>query len=364
MSYLVRKIILLFCLLFWLVSPVKTQQAFELSILPHYGFIADVGNRNHLLIKSHILPFELTFSQKIIKDYSWKKIIPYVRKGVSFRITNLKNPDYLGYLFSLSPFIQVKLIDGKFYDLGITGLMGIMYSSKIYHRTDNYRNTLFSSHLNAGFGFGIENSFHLGKNLRFLQGFDFIHHSNGETSQPNDGANIVSLFAGFSYSFKDELYTATVEVNESKERWSIQFLPTFGWKQNSFYTDKVYSAASLSGNFLLSISSIQNIGAGVSLFYDNSIDDLSLRTEEELTLFYRKTTAGVHLIYEFYLYPLIIHFQGGYMVLDDNIPDRSLFYNRFGIKYFITNKIFFNLSHKSRFFFKGDNIEWGIGYSI
>ncbi len=331
-----------------------------------YGFIADVNNRNHLLIQNHITPLEISLRQPIPIKHDWQGLLPGTEKGICLKYINLKNREYLGSMLVLAPFINVPLILRKAWELDISASMGIVYAQKIYHRTENYRNTIFGSHLNAAFGFGLENALNLSKSFTLSTGIDFFHYSNGETTLPNDGINIGNVFVAAGYRFRSRTIHVTPDNHSGyREKWHASIVPVFGWKDLSPVKSTKYFTAALSAEYSFNVTSIQNVGAGIALFYDGSVKQLyeeDIANGEDISRQYRQFTSGLYLAHDFNLFPVVIHIQAGYYLLDDRIRTKSRIFNRFGLRYFISERYFINITHKSHFFFKGDNLEWGIGY--
>jgi hypothetical protein len=331
-----------------------------------YGFIADVNNRNHLLIHNHITPLEISLRQAIPVKHDWQGLIPGAEKGISLKYIDLKNREYLGSMLVLAPFINVPVILRKPWRLCINASLGVVYAQKIYHRTENYRNTIFGSHLNAAFGFGLENAFNLSKSFVLSTGIDFFHYSNGETTLPNDGINIGNAFVSAGYRFRSRIIPVTRDNNSGfRKSGNISIVPVFGWKDLSPVKSERYFTEALSAEYSYYLTRIQNVGAGIALFYDGSVRKLyeeDVANGEDIGRQYRQLTSGLYLIHDFNLFPVMFHIQAGYYLLDDRIKTRNRFFNRFGLRYFISERYFINITHKSHFFFKGDNLEWGMGY--
>ena len=332
-----------------------------------YGFIADVKNRNHLLINSHITPLVISFRQPLPTKYDWQAVLPGAEKGISFEYINLRNPEYLGRLWLLAPFINIPLTIKKAWKLSINASMGMMYASRIYHRTENYRNTMFGSHMGAAFGFGMESSFYLFEPFFVSTGIDFFHYSNGETTLPNDGINIANMFVSAGYQFQNRTLPIAVKNPGFRKRGHISIIPVTGWRDISPVQSRKYLTAALSAEYFYTLTRIQNIGGGIAIFYDGSVKQLyenDIEKGDEISNPYRQVTSGLYILHEFNFFPVIIHIQTGYYILDDRIKNRSRVFNRLGLRYYIGKMYFINITHKSHFFFKGDSLEWGLGYVI
>ncbi len=342
-----------------------TKNFTDISLKLCYGFIADVGKDNYLLIRSHIVPVEITLSGPVVRKYDWYKIVPNVEKGISIKYIHLSNPECLRNLYSVAPFIKVTLWDTRFWRLDLRSSLGLAFVTKIYQRTENYRNTIFGSHLNAAANFALENSFQVSNVFALKTGIDFSHFSNGETIQPNEGMNIGTLFFSTAYRFSSHK-THSTKINPNHyDNKHFTLLPAAGWKDILQVQSRKYLTAAISVEYGISLNALQKIGAGTVLFYDGTmkpIYEIHRNEGTEIKNQYREFTCGAYLFHDVNLYPLIIHIEGGYFLMDDRIEDHSRIFNRFGIRYFLTDNLFFNLTHKSHFFFKGDNLEWGIGY--
>ena len=338
----------------------------EITFKSCYGFIADVGNKNDLLIRAHIKPIEFDFSRPIKIRYSWQKVLPNVEKGIYLRYVNLENPEYLGSLYVVSPFIKATVINTRFWKLRLSSSMGLVYASKIYHRTENYRNDIFGSHVNIAVAFAIDNSFSISKKVTISAGIDFSHFSNGETTLPNSGMNNGTMFLSVGYHFENQkdtnIYKLTDNVTNRIRKFAI--ITAIGWKDLSPVKSSKYLTTALSLEFGLPVTELQKVGAGAVIFYDGSMRSLYRADIEdgiESGNSYRQLTAGIYIFHDLNLYPLILHIETGYFLIEDRVPGRSDVFNRFGIRYYLNNHFFINFLHKSHFFFKGDNLEWGTG---
>lgn len=145
---------------------------------------------------------------------------------------------------------------------------------------------------------------------------------------------------------------------------SFVFLPTIGHRERVLYNSPKYFVSSFSIESLYSIYNVNQLGIGTSLFYDGSMVSAFEQKMDTINKLNPNIQFGIYLNHIFNFHPLYITFQTGIYLIEKNILVDDRFFNRMGIRYYFTKNVFFNFTRLSRFFFKGSNLEWGIGYSL
>ena len=319
-----------------------------------------------LFINKYITPFEISLSKSLTGDEEWKHRINQTRAGVSFFYAGLQNKEVLGELYAIRSFLEIPLYTRKQFSFIAKPLMGVAYATRTFNPLENYKNLLIGTHVLANFGIeGIVNV-NVGERFSIHTGIAFNHFSNGQIKLPNNGLNLTGIKAGLGYSFGNPVSITENKAldNVVKPKWNLLIIPTAGIKQIDFFYNDQFYTASISLEATRNINFLQNVGLGVALFYDESnIVDYERKFFTPISPSHNYV-GGIYLHHEFNFYPVVIPIQMGYYALNAEAEYRSKLFNRFGIRWHVTPSLFLNIMHKSDFFFRGDNIEWGIGYKI
>ena len=350
----------LFCI-FW--DNTLAQNSRMVSLNLHSGIIADKHDKYDLLIRDFIHPVSL--SLKIpAAPREWTGAFESSWFGVSLFNANLGNRDVLGSLSSVDGSVNVvPFKKGGFYPLlGLS--LGVSYASNPYHATENYRNVLIGSRFLATFGTDCSFIFLISPTWSLQGAIYFRHFSNGQIRLPNYGLNMITLAGGINYHFEDNVNKRTAKQKVFSAPDGFGLYLTTGMREIDFFPGRHYSTYSFALEKTWKINTFQHVGAGFAIFYDESnIHDYErkFREKPDERMNY---TGGFFLTHELAFYPVYIPFQLGWYAINNQAEYRSNFFNRFGLRYFINKHLCLNITHKSDYFFRGDNIEWGIGYKF
>ena len=144
----------------------------------------------------------------------WTYRLRKPKTGISFALTDFGNPEYLGYSFSVIPFMEYKLlrkyIDGISMHLG----MGASYFTYNYknlpYSFNNYpenNSRAVSTKITWAFRMFFYYNIFKEKNADWKAGFGILHQSNGHTNLPNNGFNsiLASLSRQSNYNHRKRL---------------------------------------------------------------------------------------------------------------------------------------------------------------
>ncbi len=344
----------------------QNSDAYQVKISAQQSAIMDKESDYFLFVNKYITPFEISFSKHLTGDEIWKQMINHPRAGVSFMYAGLQNKEVLGTIYATRGFLEIPLYHRKHFSFIVKPLVGLAYATRTFNPVDNYKNLLIGTHVLANFGIEGLINVNLGGRFSIHTGVAFNHFSNGQIKLPNNGLNLTGIKAGLGYSFgspvsETDIHTLTSSDNHE---WNLLIIPTAGIKQIDFFYNDYFYTASISVEATRNINFLQNTGLGIALFYDESnIVDYGRKFFTPISSSHNYI-GGIYLHHDFNFYPVIIPVQMGYYALNAKAEYRSKIFNRFGVRWHVTPNLFLNIMHKSDFFFRGDNIEWGIGYKI
>ena len=345
----------------------EEKEAFPiiLNVKKQLGFIADVSNANNHLIRNHVFPTNLDIAYNTRGNMPWHSLYNYPEHGLSLWYIHLQNPDQLGSLIIVMPYINFRIIEWKRFSFHLRPSIGMAYATKIFHRTENHKNLFYSSHINAAFGFLGEFSYKVNDHFSVNVNPLFNHFSNGETNMPNDGMNVPGISFGLKYeSNRNPVIRKTAKPTPEKRKLNFSITPSFGIKETKPFEGPKYYIYSISSDILYKITRWQYIGGGFDFIYDEENIRKWLGKEELKKKDISNNLKAFHLTHEMIVYPLHIVAQMGMYTNNKVLEPKRKIFNRFGIKYFIHPSIFIGLAHKSHFFFIGDYIDWYVGVRI
>ena len=145
------------------------------------------------------------------KDY-WSNKWNHPKVGIAYSFLSFGDKEVLGFAHSIFPNAYFTVLNKDKLKLQISAGFGISYLNRTFQVQQNETNNAIGSHINniskIGFSFMVpSNSFSL------RAGVDFTHYSNGGTTSPNSGINVVTANAGMIIPF----HKANIENEESTE---------------------------------------------------------------------------------------------------------------------------------------------------
>lgn len=295
----------------------------------------------------------------------WEKVYNYPHTGWSIIWIDHRN-NTLGNSFVLNRYMDYVFWRKKYFELYLKGAVGIMYATKIYESNINSnqksnraisQSLSFSSQL--GLGLYIYPVNYLGLHLATT----VSHYSNGAISQPNDGLNIWLLHLGLVYTtnqrtksfYKQPIYeedNKRIRVNINVAGGAKQLIPENQHKYPLFnfsvYADK-------------KITRINVINVGIDGFLNYGVKHDIENNEEYIGADFKR--FGISAGHELFIHRLGVLTQFGYHFYCP-YPDVSRFYQKLGLKYYITDKFFASINLRTFKFEISDEISGGFGLRL
>lgn len=331
------------------------------SIRYHYGVVLPHHKSISYLVNDQIRAVELNFGLLPSTNRYWSKLYNQPEIGLGFYHGSLGNKEILGKTSALFPYINFNLKNFRKGNLRLQTGLGVSYTKKHFHPTENYKNLAIGSKFNAFFKILLSNSYHLSNRWSVNTGIGFQHLSNGSINVPNKGLNMATANIGIQYNFKEVPHNLKSSNNFTKLENELVFVFSGGIKQSSKVDDNKYFTGSISSSYSFGINTKQRIGFGIDLFYDEAANrgiwDLNPKTDFE-----DRFSQAIILTHDLAIQKFSIITHIGIYTLYQTKPDKPI-YTRVGLRYNVNDKIVTNLSLKAHLG-KADFIEWGIGYRI
>lgn len=307
--------------------------------------------------------FEIHYSKRTLGGEAWHN--RFNKPDMGFSLTYF-NTDMAptGLLWSGLAYMEFHLIRTRFGSFTFRPAAGLTYATKTYDREKNNLNNVISSKLTYSmqgrFGFHIP----ITERWLFYPSVTFSHASNGSLKLPNAGINIVSANVGVAYFFHER--SVPEEVIPEKPlatRLHYNFLisgaakelyptggPKYGYWTIRAYVDKPLSRVSrLIGGFDL---------------INNLAKKEQVRRNQEVTGKVDHKRIAVLIGHELVISKISIMTQFGYYLYrpfkEDDDPD---YYQRYGLKYYFTERIYATSMLKT-FIGRADTFDFGIGVRL
>lgn len=294
--------------------------------------------------------------------------------ATSFFANGLTGMPVSAYLFQGAPIFRIapKLTFDYEWNFGAS------FGWKRYNEHDNPINVIVGSPVNAYINLGFMLNYRLSDRWNVVAGVDMTHYSNGNTSWPNPGVNMIGGRAGVVYTFNSGSQTGTLadnmEIEPVKPHISYD-LVIYGAVRKKM-TDIDDWPQVLPGHFGiagLNFAPMYNFNrflrAGVSLDvqYDESSDIDSYwagGTDEDVKFyrppFFHQVSWGLSARGELVMPIFSINAGMGYNFIGNS--DAKNFYQVLALKAYLTRSFFLHIGYQLNSFKNPNNLMIGVGY--
>ena len=317
------------------------------------------------LITGHPDGALISFSLKTDGSEDWESLYNYPDFGGYFLYQDFKNP-ILGKNYAIG-------IHYNFYflkrHLMLKVAQGIAMTTNPYDKETNPKNTAFGSKIMANIDFALQyKKENIIDKFGVQAGLIFTHFSMGRTKSPNSGINTYGLNVGVNYNFGETQYKVIDTTSGSKMnmtenvkynlvlRGGYNESPIIGSGQRPFYHIGAYADKRFNRKSALQL--------GAELFLTTSFKEY-IKFESIAYPEHRVAPGtdykrvGIFIGHELFINRISVETQVGYYIYRQFKSDKPV-YDRVGVKYYFTPKIFTALSVKTHGFL-AEALEFGIG---
>lgn len=295
----------------------------------------------------------------------WEKVYNYPHTGWALKWLDHRNGN-LGGSFCLNRYINFVLLRNKYFEMYLKMSQGIMYANQIYQAGEKSKesyNNAIGQRLNFSTEISLGCNIYPFKHFGITSGSTLTHFSNGAMSQPNDGLNLLMLKIGLIYIVGDKNSFQNNQPEkpayDKKIRFNINLAG--GAKQVNSERGGRYPLLTVSMNIDKRISRINSINFGSDVFI-NTAEKYQIENNAK----YRGTDfkrIGITLGHELLIGSTGILTQLGYHVYSP-YPAISRFYQKYGLKYYITNKVYASFSVRIFDMEVSDETTFGVGVRL
>lgn len=329
------------------------------AILPHSDQIS------HLITKKPT-GYLVSFNRKTSGDKPWESFYNYPDYGFSLHYQDNHNTE-LGNLYGVFAHYNFYFLKRN---LQFRVAQGIAYATNPYNKETNFRNMAYGTQFMPSTYFSLNyNKKNFWNGVGFQTGFLFIHHSNATIKSPNTSTNTVALQLGFNYSFDKQEQVRKFSSEPDNFQQQLQYGFSFktgvneshiiGMGQKPFYH--------INGYVEKRLNRTGGVQLGAELFLSQTLKELIPflavsfpETNIKADADYKR--VGAFVGYELYINKLSAEAQLGYYLHDEYKENGSL-YQRLGMKYYVTEKVFGSMTLKTHYG-KAEALEFGVGIKL
>ena len=228
----------------------------------------------------HFPMFELSFQKQTYGNKLWHSFLNYPTVGVTAFFSGLGNYDVIGNAYAIYPFINFPFSKNKVNFISFRFGVGVGYLTKKFDPLENYHNTSIGSHVNAAINLTFEYKHKINNRLNMSLFAGLTHFSNGCSSKPNAGLNIITGGISTTYLLKEqEDYISQQKVSNKKyKKIEPEFYIglSYGIKRIEVNQKKDFSVYDLEFYVMDRITNLSKIGIGLDAVSD-ATDKTTLR---------------------------------------------------------------------------------------
>ena len=307
-------------------------------------------------------------------------LLKYPTYGFGFLTYHFPQTTELGYPNALYMFLNAPFKRWDRWSVNYIIRLGMSYNWQPHDPVDNVANLVIGSFRNLYISFGSEGKYRFHPRWEAALGFAFAHFSNGRSSEPNSGVNLLTPHLGLSYHFNrgQEPEYPELQVPEYEEKgMEYYFTIGNGVRQEIFDSTQTGVATPIGVSYPVTNLSIAaqyqykwtgKYGGGIDIIYwgpynpQIEYDPASGIVQAVKHPFADHLQVGVFISYEFVLNNVSIYAQPGYRIIRKEYPGMAPdFYQHLALKYHIRDLIV-GVAIRAVNFSQAEYIEWNIGY--
>jgi hypothetical protein len=355
----------MFCLINLSLSAQETVfDQWNVSAHFHRGFILPHHSSIKYYIEDFVTGYEARFYKDNTKEDIYDQYFRYPHTGFAFYHSNLGNEQIYGNITGLYGYLDVPFFKKiARFNLNYMIGLGLSYINKTFDVNKNISNTAIGTHNNVFIRFNTNASYKISPQLKLIADLNFSHASNGKLGTPNQGLNILTTSAGFSYSFNNHKQPKLNKMSHSTSpKWHYYIQFGGGAKIPDDFHDKYYFASTIHTAVKRELTINRRLGGGIDVFYDGSKGLLMRRDGLEPSGKKDFWALGLHADHDLVYKKLSMTVQAGYYIWAGYLEFKRSYF-RVGFTYDVAPRWHVGVFVKSHYAI-ADYVEWGIGYKL
>ena len=348
------------------------REHYFVELKPHFGQPIIYSDSLTSTLNKSFFAGDLRLGVQTNGERNQDQFLSFPTYGLGIYHAYLSSPDTLGrpwaaYFFYTAPIFRFSKLT-----IGYEAALGVAWNFSKFDPVTNSKNDLIGSDVNVYFNAGLFIKYQMSTRFDIGAAVDFTHFSNGAMQTPNKGMNLrggnMSLTYHFMPDTKKEMgnhRAALVHRDlENIEKYNeISVFAAFGGKATTkeYGSGPKYFASSFILDFNRRYHWIGTYGAGLDLFYDNSISEDY--PKEDNIAHHKFMFVGIHLSHELIVSKVSVLTQAG-TYLYKGTPAKGWFFFRLRMQYEFMPRWNVGIALKTANGFKADYIELGLGHKF
>ena len=338
----------------------------EIDIRINYGFFV----HHHFEMTgypAHFPMFELSLQKQTYGKVLWQSYFNYPTIGVGAYYSGFGDIDILGKAYAIYPFINFPFNKSKVNTFGFRFGVGLGYLTKKFDHIENYHNTSIGSNFNAAISLTFEYKRQITDRYKMSAFAGLTHFSNGCSSQPNSGINIINAGISASYMLTEpQEYIPRQKAKNDFSKIDPEFYAgmSFGIKRINYRQEENIAVYDLELYVMDKVSNLSKFGLGLDLVYD-ATDNLEIidkyGADAEFT-FVEMLKPGIGLAYELMMGEASFIFNFGFHPYGLDMS-YGRWYQKLGMKINIGKHIYGKIALNTHFGV-ADFIGFGLGIRL
>ncbi len=317
------------------------------------------------LVKGYPAIYEINVSKRTLGNHLWQLENNKPEIGITAQMLDYKNPQQLGYAFTVAPFIEIPLNEKEKRSRVIMRLCwGASYYTRSFDIHTNHKNIAIGSTINCFAQFRWFWHLKLNEYFRFEPGFTFSHASNGRSRNPNLGLNVVSLHAALNYRIPTKKTVTVTKIDSStraRSKNEVMIVAAIGHNERKIDSD-LYNTYLISMAYQRNVRNTHKFSAGLDFFYDLTYQldyaDIMEHKPEGPDAWRVAARAG----YSYNVGRISFPIELGYYIFQKANPDAKVV-SRIGVRYFGKRGLVVHFGLRTHYAV-AYNFEYGLGYRL
>ncbi len=351
-----------------------------------YGYVAQINDfvkginvDNKKITSMASMNFEIAWQTDGSKD--WHAYYKNFHYGLGLFYGHFNYSKNIGNPFGIYSFMGFTPLEKERFSLKTEIALGFSGPWQHYSK-ENFYNVAVSTTIECYAHARLSAYYRLRDNWLGGLSASFTHFSNGTMARPNKGLNILTPALSVSYQPQIIKNFKSTKHIDFTEKWNT-FINIYGAMKGTFVdyndpnkhlpdtimTDTARSSYFIGGiqlRYQKHFAFQHSLGLGLDISYNATIgktdkEFYSSGQHDELS-FWDRTNISAMICYEYSINKLSILLEPTIYLKRHSVSYFPLFAQRIGLRYYLNNSLFTQLSLRAYKFHMADYIEWCVGY--
>ncbi|WBV60298.1 acyloxyacyl hydrolase [Chryseobacterium camelliae] len=359
---------------------IKGNTSWAVSTGAEYGTVLPTNIHLESYPNRGYTGYSFQFLKQATGAKDWEKLYNYPQYGIGFFAFDFLENKQMG-----SPFAVYGIYNAKIKQWGKLKWshhinFGISFNSNPFDLENRYYNTSVGSKTNMFISVGTGLYYEMGKHFDLGLNLKFNHLSNGSLKIPNKGLNSVAPQLSLVYYPERVTIKRDDSVTTNNKKYNTLEFSVFAGRKDAFYKgerrDEIklydgfdYSIYGTEAFYLRQYSAKSAYGIGIGITKDEEYNNTMYVSDS--TLYQKKRFSHSQLLfsviptYRLMIGNLYVNVGAGYYAFKKTTKyDKTAFFQRIGLQYQFTDRLFASFGINAYDFHVANYLEWKLGYTF